>query len=278
MKTIILCADDYGLAPGVSGAIRELLAANRLSATSCMTVSQHWHNEGRLLDEQFRGADIGLHFTLTDQSPLGSMPKLAPADRFPTFFDLLKRAYFKHLDRVEIRDEFMRQLDAFREVTGKEPDFIDGHHHIHQLPIIRDVVIETLQILPTTRHCYLRSTSERLRTILRRGTAIAKSLAIGTSGLPLRNSATKVGIPMNDGFSGLYDFSSRHHYGDLFARFLVGARNKMLVMCHPGFIDRALERVDTVTSQREVEFKFLASNELSDLLNKAEICLGRYVK
>ena len=38
-RSIILCADDYGIAPGVNAAIRDLIARDRLNATSVMTVA-----------------------------------------------------------------------------------------------------------------------------------------------------------------------------------------------------------------------------------------------
>ena len=41
-RPVILCADDFGLAPGVSDAICGLIAAGRLSATSCMTTLPGW--------------------------------------------------------------------------------------------------------------------------------------------------------------------------------------------------------------------------------------------
>ena len=82
-KPILICADDYGIAPGVSAAIRELVAAKRLSATSCMVVGTWWEVEAARL-RPFKGSvDIGLHFTLTDFPPLGPMPDLAPAGRLP---------------------------------------------------------------------------------------------------------------------------------------------------------------------------------------------------
>ena len=39
---IILCADDYALTEGISRAIGELAAAQRLSATSVLVTSAHW--------------------------------------------------------------------------------------------------------------------------------------------------------------------------------------------------------------------------------------------
>ena len=40
-RQIWLCADDYGIAPGVNGAIRELIARQRLNATSVMVAAAH---------------------------------------------------------------------------------------------------------------------------------------------------------------------------------------------------------------------------------------------
>ena len=37
-RRIWLCADDYGLSPGVNRAIRDLIARGRLNATSVMVV------------------------------------------------------------------------------------------------------------------------------------------------------------------------------------------------------------------------------------------------
>jgi chitin disaccharide deacetylase len=36
---IWLCADDYGMSPGVNGAIRDLIARRRINATSVMVVA-----------------------------------------------------------------------------------------------------------------------------------------------------------------------------------------------------------------------------------------------
>jgi len=39
MRRIWLCADDYGIAPGVNAAIRDLVTRGRLNATSVMVVT-----------------------------------------------------------------------------------------------------------------------------------------------------------------------------------------------------------------------------------------------
>ena len=67
MRRIWLCADDYGLSPGVNDAIRRLIARGRLNATSVMTLSPHFNaDEAKAVDAaNSSGAAIGLHVTLT---------------------------------------------------------------------------------------------------------------------------------------------------------------------------------------------------------------------
>src|SRR6187200_2931193 len=67
-RRLILCADDYGISPGVNRAIRELMAKRRINATSVMTVAGAFERaETDALAKavtEGNGA-IGLHLTLT---------------------------------------------------------------------------------------------------------------------------------------------------------------------------------------------------------------------
>src|SRR5215831_16523463 len=64
-----LCADDYGIAPGVNTAIRDLIMRGRLNATSVMVVAPSFTRaEARslaILNSGVPRAAIGLHLTLT---------------------------------------------------------------------------------------------------------------------------------------------------------------------------------------------------------------------
>jgi hypothetical protein len=44
------------------------------------------------------------------------------------------------------------------------------------------------------------------------------------------------------------------------------ARGAGLVMCHPGFADAELQRLDPLTTLREKEYAYLASDEFSGML------------
>src|SRR5688500_16181068 len=97
LTRIVVCADDYAFTPGVSRAIRELIVARRISATSVMTVSEFWPEESGALAAVAGDADIGLHVTLTDQAPLGAMPTFAPEGRLPSLPQVLRAGVLRQL-------------------------------------------------------------------------------------------------------------------------------------------------------------------------------------
>ena len=143
-RPIIVCADDFGIAPGVSDAICGLIAAGRLSATSCMTALPHWTVGAASLQSVVAEfpADVGLHLTLTDHPPLTRASGLGEHGRLPPLARLLPRALMRGLNREAVLDELRAQLDAFEDAWGAPPDYIDGHQHVHILPIVREAVID----------------------------------------------------------------------------------------------------------------------------------------
>lgn len=286
---LVLCADDYGLAPGVDAAIRDLIAAGRLTATSVMSLCPHWRPDAAALRELKDKADVGLHFTLTDQPPLGPMPLLAPAGRLPPLGRLMGWAYRGTLNgaaaRAEIRDELSRQLDAFTRAWGGPPDHIDGHQHVHQLPGIREAVVDALTALPGT---YVRLCGEPVAAVLRRGVAVPKTLLIGGLGGRLARMVRVRGIPANSRFAGVYDFAGSRPFAELMPRFLEGLEEGLdggadgepaarpLVMVHPGLPDAELRRVDSLVEPRLAEYDHLRGPEFAALLERRNIRLTRF--
>jgi chitin disaccharide deacetylase len=273
LPVLILCADDYGLSPGVSRGIRELIATGRLSATSCMTLFPEWPNAAADLKPLDGRADVGLHLTLTDHPPLGPMPDLAPGGRLPPLGALMKRALARRLDAAEVAGEVERQLAAFETAMGRPPDFIDGHQHVHQLPVIRDAVLAALARRPGA---YVRLCRESPWAIVRRGVAVPKTLVIAALGWPLAAAAHRAGTPANTSFRGVYGFSADKPFLARLARFLAPARGGALVMVHPGHPDDVLRARDAVTGQRALEYEALSGTEFPMLLDRLGVRLGRF--
>ena len=273
-QRLIVCADDYGLTPGVSRAIRELLAARRISATSVMAASEYWPAEAPSLKAVAGGADIGLHITLTDHIPLGPMPAFAPSGRFPAMAAVYKAGLGRRLPLDEIRSEIERQIASFITHFGAPPAHFDGHHHIHQLPGIRDIVVDAAKRLGSGQ-IWVRSCRETPLRIWRRGIAVGKALAIGSFGRAIERRARRAGVPVNRGFSGAYDFlTDKRPVAELFRRFVSNAGDNALVMCHPGYCDAALTNLDIMTTAREAERAYLMSPDCPALLAAQGLEIG----
>lgn len=271
---IVVCADDYGLTPGVSRGIRELIEARRISATSVMTGSEFWPSEAAALKAVAGDADIGLHVTLTDQAPLGAMPTLAPHGRLPPLATVFRAGLTRRLPLAEIEAEIERQVEAFVMHYGAPPAHIDGHHHMHQLPGVRDIVVRIAARVGRGR-TWVRSCAERHAIIARRGIAPLKTAIIGALGPGVARRAVSAGVPINQGFSGAYDFAHEARpLADLFGRFLDGLGASGLMMCHPGYADADLAARDVMTTARETELAFLMSDAWPALLAARGLEIG----
>ena len=272
---LIVCADDYGFTPGVSRAIRELLAARRISATSVMAASEFWPSEAPALKAVAAGADIGLHITLDRSCP--ARPRCRPSRHpgaFPAMGAVYKAGLSRRLPLDEIRSEIERQIASFIKHFGAAPAHIDGHHHIHQLPGIRDLVVDAAKRLGPGRTLgpFVPGTPHR---IWRRGVAVGKALAIGALGAGIDSRARRAGVPVNHGFSGAYDFlGDERPVSELFQRFIANTGDNALVMCHPGYCDATLAKLDIMTTAREAELAYLMSPDWPALLAAQDLELG----
>ncbi|MBB54873.1 MAG: hypothetical protein CMF67_10920 [Magnetovibrio sp.] len=269
MIRIAVTADDYGLSPGVSKAIIALANAGRLSGTACMTVFPWWPEQAYGIAPLLDQIDVGVHLTLTDHAPLDTMPVLAPSGRMPSPVHLYRRAVIGAIDPAEIKSELNRQIDAFEDALGRPPAFLDSHHHAHQFPQIRDVVISVFLTRLSAQRAYMRCCWDSPARIFKRGVHPWLSLGIALSGRALAKRAAQCGVPLNRGFSGVHKFSTATNYGALFNKFLRHQVDGGMIMCHPGIVDDQLAQLDTVVETRENEFGWLASDAMPQAMAAA---------
>ncbi|TJW32360.1 MAG: ChbG/HpnK family deacetylase, partial [Mesorhizobium sp.] len=136
-RRIRLIADDYGLAPGVSTAILDLLERGRLTGTGCMTGFPEWADEAARIRPLCGRVAVGLHLTLTDQPAVTGRSSLAPEGRLPPLGSLALPILRGRTDERDVHAELDAQYGRFVEALGRGPDFIDGHQHVHFLPVVR---------------------------------------------------------------------------------------------------------------------------------------------
>ena len=276
MPNIVLCADDYAISPGVSGGIIKLARKERISAISCMAASSYWPVAAKQLQPLLGFVDIGIHITLTDQAPIGTLPNIAKSHKLPSFGQLLRKCLFGRICLSEVKEEVQNQLDSFVKNVGQLPTFVDGHHHVHQLPGIREIIVETILDNYAYEKPYLRICSAPVSVILKRKVEIPRSIGIGLFGNKLAQLAKKNNIPITSRFSGVYDFSNRAPYSYLFQQFHVGLTDCSLIMCHPGKIDAALVKLDKLTTQRQHELTFFESHDFDAILKKTNTYIKRF--
>jgi len=236
---ILISADDYAIAPGVSAAIRDLATRGRIGGTSCMTTTPYWPDEGNALRALASGIQVGVHLTFTG------------AGR-PNLGMFWRDCVFGRVARTDLITDIDRQLDAFERVYGAPPDFVDGHQHAHQFPVARDALFDVWARRLAGRPTWLRVSATPLDTL--------KGAALAALGATMRARAARHGIRTNDRLTGAYDFSNAVPYGERFARFVAQARGFTVVMCHPGIVDDALRAADELTDVREREYAFFAGD------------------
>jgi predicted glycoside hydrolase/deacetylase ChbG (UPF0249 family) len=269
-----LCADDYGISPGVNRAIRELIARGRLNATSVMVVGAAIGRD-EITSLQAAAAQsprcaIGLHATLTAPfRPLTMHFQPVDGGRFLSFPKLLRAGLARRLDPEIIRAELMVQLAAFRELFGRAPDFVDGHQHAQLFPQVRDGFLAAVK--EAAPGAWVRQCGRRLPLMQR--LAAPKALVLDMLSARFRKRAARAGLSFNPGFAGAYDFSKAPDFAALMGEFLADLPEGGLVMCHPGFVDDVLTGLDPLTGQRVREYAFLAGEQFPQLLALNKVTL-----
>ena len=275
LRRIWLCADDYGISPAVNTAIRDLIMRGRLNATSVMVLppssSRSEAVSLSILNTVAKRAAIGLHVTLT--APFApSSPNFQPlaGGVFLPLKKLLKRAMRRKLDARSLANEVTAQFKSFHSLFGRAPDFVDGHQHVHLFPQIRDAVLAAAK--EHAPQAWVRQCGSGLpfhKRIFDR-----KALLLDYLSREFRRQAGQLGIRTNPGFAGTYDFASSEPFAARFPRFLDKLPDGGLIMCHPGFVDAELERLDPLTGLREQEFAYFNGDEFLAVLGQHHVVLA----
>ena len=273
-RVLAVCADDFGLAPGISAGIVRLALAGRLTAVSCLTNGPGWATSAALLDGLPATVDVGLHLNFTEGRPLS--PRLAKLwPQFPTLPVLIARAHLGALPRGALRNEMHAQLAAFNRMRGKPPAFIDGHQHVHHLPVLRSIIldmVEHVQPMPA-----LRNTGR----VLGPGAGLKRWLIEHTGGRALVAEMAQRQLAHNPALLGVYDFIDPD-YRTLMQGWLAALPPEGgLLFCHPADASTVSDAPDVpdvpdaIAPARQREMAYLASAGFAQDLSAAGVRLGR---
>lgn len=258
-RRFVLVADDYGLSPGVSRAIRELLIAGKLTGTGCMTLFPEWPAEATKLLELAPSdrTSIGLHLTLTDFRPLTAGPGTVA---MPALRQRLLKAFAGQGEDSTIHAELDAQLGAFVSAMGHGPAYIDGHQHVHFLPVVRRWLLDrkahlqSLGPLPWLRGAPRLAFAPTLK--LRAKVAIVALIALGFD-----RQMRAAGYAVQGPLAGFYDWLQPQAFPPLMNFLKERGQHGMVVMCHPGHGDDLLRARDPLVAARAVEFADLMGRD-----------------
>jgi predicted glycoside hydrolase/deacetylase ChbG (UPF0249 family) len=232
---MIICADDYGMRDDIDRAILRLCETKQLTAVSCMVLFERCdYTLMQKIRAHENHVDIGLHFCLTNEN----LPLSAPLDKvtLPEFGPLFRSALFRRLKREEVLAKLAVQFELFVKKAGRTPDYIDGHLHSHQLPVVAGALVDFVSQLPASHRPYVRNTRLCTRELRQKNLPAMKAGFIGAFGARLEKKLRTAEIATNNGFSGIYDFKEWQRYGEFFPKFAecLPEKNGILVT-HPGF-------------------------------------------
>jgi predicted glycoside hydrolase/deacetylase ChbG (UPF0249 family) len=233
----VVCADDFGQSAPIDAGILTLARAGRLTAVSALALGPAFAADLPAL--RTTGVEVGLHLDLTEG--LGGSPSSGLGS-------LILRSHLGLVDRAAVASAIARQVDAFERTVGRPPAFLDGHRHVHQLPVVRGLLLAELDRRYPADGPALRITVPRRP----RGAKAALIAALG--GRALRRAVDRSGRARNTDFGGVYGFEPEAPYRALVQGWLASLEDGGLLMCHPGEPGD-----DVIGAARVAELAYLAS-------------------
>ncbi|WP_179284192.1 ChbG/HpnK family deacetylase [Bordetella genomosp. 10] len=243
--------------------ILALARKRRLSAVSCMTHAPAFQQDARSLGEL--DVDAGVHLNFTEA--LGQPGLYLPLPQ------LIARSYARTLDVPRVARQIERQLDAFEAAMGRRPDFVDGHQHVHQLPQIREALLQTIARRYGAQAPWVRCSAPGRQAGLPAALRW-KARVIGALGAyGFGRAAAAAGLRSNRRLLGVYDFQGGSAaYAALLPLWLENMQDGDLLMCHPAMPYPG----DTdMAAQRGAEFQVLNDAGFAEVLLREGLRVAR---
>lgn len=277
ISKLIICADDFAMHQAIDEAVLQLIRAGKLTATACMVLSPRWPQAATAINAEIRSkAAIGLHLDFSQF-----------ADAMP-LSRLILRCYTGQIDAQWVSDRIHHQLDLFEQALGSAPDYIDGHQHVHQLPVIRTALLQAMQ----QRYAHHRYQMPWLRIAQPPLSWHFKSNIIALLGAAtLKRMAKQAGIAYSPVLLGVYDFNrDATGYQQLLSQWLQQASRypSAALMCHPGLARQTgatsanqsgsscdNQTDDAIAAARAIEFSVLQQLDMAALCQAHHIQLSR---
>ncbi len=271
---MIICADDYGISDSVDDAVLELIQNNRLTASSCIVNCKNVKSSIPRLKEYINKIDIGIHLSLTEGKPLSNQKAdgglVDHNGRLNSFWNLTAKAYSKSIQSTSAYHEIRTQLEVFSDLLGMMPDFIDGHQHVQQLPVIREAMVNVINDMNFSPYIRIASLPGdwMMSELFRFSPKLTfNNMMINYPGRKAGKLFMKNGFHCNRYLLGYYHRKCEATFSEIVGLYTnINPIDKDIFFCHPGYEEK--HRVDC--------FRFLLSGEFSRICSERGIALNRF--
>jgi predicted glycoside hydrolase/deacetylase ChbG (UPF0249 family) len=275
---LVVTADDFGIGLQTSRGIVLAHQKGPVTATSMMVVTGDHARASVPLLAEAPNLDLGLHLVLTNcgHKPLVAKASSGLVDRDGLFLSngrLWMRAWSGRLNKAAVGEEIAAQGELFRQLIGRRPSYVDGHHHAHQLPIIREALIEVMSkgLLPPVT----RVTIEPPGWIRHVASVRSRRRAAHLLGNRASSRFAKAGIKANDfyfGMLGAADLRRDFPWESYLKQMPTLGMLEWIV--HPGLHDETLTGRDEYRTERARELECLTSPAGMAAWNGLRPCLA----
>ena len=130
-RSLIVNADDFGMSAGVNFGIIE---AHRRGIVTSASLMVRWEAavEAVTLSREWPRLGLGLHMDLGEWTYRDG--------NWVVLYEVVRLD-----DRAAVAREVSRQLDLFRQLTGRNPTHLDSHQHVHREEPVRSIMLKIAQ-------------------------------------------------------------------------------------------------------------------------------------
>lgn len=263
---IVIHADDFGETVAITNGIRRAVEAGVLTSTSVMANMPATTYALAGMPALAGYASFGVHLNLCEGRPL--TPGGSLVDEQGGFHPkrvLIRRALSGKLSLADLEREISAQI-AFVRDAGVPISHLDGHKHLHQLPIVSTAVANVLPRFGIER---VRLTRVRRLSGLGKAGTLLRELAAWRAARIFRRAGLQSPVRIVD----LADILDQG-FGREGPPSLVDARGVVELCCHPELPSGSASKPSS--HQRSRELEYLLSSRFRELLVKSQARLVSY--
>lgn len=263
---VIVHADDFGETVDITAGICVAIEAGVVTSTSIMANMPGTAEALRRAPPLARQASFGAHLNLCEGKPLSGGPTLMGEDgRLLRKRELAARALTGRLSLPELEAEVAAQVGLLRD-AGIRVSHLDGHKHLHQLPIVCAAVANVLPRFGIERVRITRLASWRR---VRGATTLARELAARHAARVFARAQLRSPVCTVD----LRDLLAGEGLTPLVGRGADG-RSPIEICCHPG--TPAADAGKPGSHRRGEELEYLLSPQFGAVLAAGRAALVSY--